>query len=128
MGLRMLVECPMGKGGEQGEASGERVAQQATYTWLEIQHHNLRANKWLVIKRRVYISRWFKRHPGSLCVISHGKMTPRQTKPGHSGSGAALLVASSSLKEFQKAPRGLKRFLQPQNASNRFEAIRGTLV
>lgn len=62
----------MGKGGEQGEECSEREAQSPSYTWEEIQKHNLRTDKWLVIERKVYnITKWVKRHPGGLRVISH---------------------------------------------------------
>uniref|UniRef100_A0ACB8G2H9 Fatty acid desaturase 2 n=1 Tax=Sphaerodactylus townsendi TaxID=933632 RepID=A0ACB8G2H9_9SAUR len=62
----------MGKGGEQGEESSERETQMPSYTWEEIQKHNLRTDKWLVIERKVYnITQWVKRHPGGLRVISH---------------------------------------------------------
>ncbi|KAL8170054.1 UNVERIFIED_CONTAM: Fatty acid desaturase 2 [Gekko kuhli] len=62
----------MGKGGEQGEAGGEREAQVPAYSWEEIQKHNLRADKWLVVERKVYnISQWVKRHPGGQRVIGH---------------------------------------------------------
>ncbi|NXO02625.1 FADS2 desaturase, partial [Rhinopomastus cyanomelas] len=60
----------MGKGGEQGGASGE--AQMRFYTWEEIQRHNLRTDKWLVIDRKVYnVTKWADRHPGGHRVISH---------------------------------------------------------
>uniref|UniRef100_A0A8C5RW89 Cytochrome b5 heme-binding domain-containing protein n=1 Tax=Laticauda laticaudata TaxID=8630 RepID=A0A8C5RW89_LATLA len=65
----------MGKGGEQGEeggGGGEREAPIPAYTWEEIQKHNLRTDKWLVIERKVYnITQWVKRHPGGIRVISH---------------------------------------------------------
>ncbi|NWZ03690.1 FADS2 desaturase, partial [Loxia curvirostra] len=62
----------MGKGGEQGGDSGEPAAQIRFYTWEEIQKHNLRTDKWLVIERKVYnITKWAKRHPGGQRVISH---------------------------------------------------------
>lgn len=69
------TESSMGKGGEQGEecgGGGEREAPVPSYTWEEIQKHNLRADKWLVIERKVYnITQWVKRHPGGIRVISH---------------------------------------------------------
>ncbi|ETE68145.1 Fatty acid desaturase 2, partial [Ophiophagus hannah] len=68
------TESPMGKGGEQGEecGGGEREAPIPAYTWEEIQKHNLRTDKWLVIERKVYnITQWVKRHPGGIRVISH---------------------------------------------------------
>ncbi|NXK23241.1 FADS2 desaturase, partial [Arenaria interpres] len=59
----------MGKGGEQG---GEPEPQIRFYTWEEIQKHNLRTDKWLVIERKVYnVTKWAKRHPGGQRVISH---------------------------------------------------------
>ncbi|NWI41724.1 FADS2 desaturase, partial [Picathartes gymnocephalus] len=62
----------MGKGGEQGGDSGEPAAQIRFYTWEEIQKHNLRTDKWLVIERKVYnVTKWAYRHPGGQRVISH---------------------------------------------------------
>uniref|UniRef100_A0A8C3CAB4 Cytochrome b5 heme-binding domain-containing protein n=1 Tax=Cairina moschata TaxID=8855 RepID=A0A8C3CAB4_CAIMO len=62
----------MGKGGEKGEESGECKAQIPLYTWEEIQKHNLRTDKWLVIERKVYnVTQWAHRHPGGHRVISH---------------------------------------------------------
>ncbi|NWH25748.1 FADS2 desaturase, partial [Grus americana] len=62
----------MGKGGEKGGESGEPEAQIHFYTWEEIQKHNLRTDKWLVIERKVYnITKWANRHPGGHRVISH---------------------------------------------------------
>ncbi|NXU24905.1 FADS2 desaturase, partial [Thalassarche chlororhynchos] len=59
----------MGKGGEKG---GEPEAQIRFYTWEEIQKHNLRTDKWLVIERKVYnVTKWANRHPGGQRVISH---------------------------------------------------------
>lgn len=59
----------MGKGGEQG---GEPEEQIRFYTWEEIQKHNLRTDKWLVIERKVYnVTKWANRHPGGQRVISH---------------------------------------------------------
>lgn len=59
----------MGKGGEKG---GESGAQIRSYTWEEIQKHNLRTDKWLVIERKVYnVTKWANRHPGGQRVISH---------------------------------------------------------
>lgn len=58
----------MGKGGNQGE--GE--APMPTYRWEEIQKHNLRADKWLVIGRKVYnVTKWSSRHPGGQRVLGH---------------------------------------------------------
>ncbi|NXK04039.1 FADS2 desaturase, partial [Herpetotheres cachinnans] len=62
----------MGKGGEKGGESGEPEAQIRFYTWEEIQKHNLRTDKWLVIQRKVYnVTKWANRHPGGHRVISH---------------------------------------------------------
>lgn len=62
----------MGKGGNQGEGAPEREAPLPTFTWEEIQKHNLRTDKWLVIDRKVYnITRWSSRHPGGHRVIGH---------------------------------------------------------
>ncbi|NXK81249.1 FADS2 desaturase, partial [Amazona guildingii] len=62
----------MGKGGEKGGGSGEPEAQLCFYTWEEIQKHNLRTDKWLVIERKVYnVTKWANRHPGGQRVISH---------------------------------------------------------
>ncbi|NWU90230.1 FADS2 desaturase, partial [Upupa epops] len=62
----------MGKGGEKGGESGEPEAQIRFYTWEEIQKHNLRTDKWLVIDRKVYnVTKWADRHPGGHRVISH---------------------------------------------------------
>ncbi|NXW91676.1 FADS2 desaturase, partial [Alopecoenas beccarii] len=52
--------------------SGEPEAQVRFYTWEEIQKHNLRTDKWLVIERKVYnVTKWANRHPGGQRVISH---------------------------------------------------------
>lgn len=62
----------MGKGGEKGGEAGEPGAQIPFYTWEEIQKHNLRTDKWLVIERKVYnVTKWANRHPGGHRVISH---------------------------------------------------------
>ncbi|XP_040184352.1 acyl-CoA 6-desaturase isoform X1 [Rana temporaria] len=63
----------MGKGGQNGEGcSSGCVKSDPRYSWEEIQKHNTRTDKWLVIDRKVYnISAWVKRHPGGLRVISH---------------------------------------------------------
>ncbi|NXV94326.1 FADS2 desaturase, partial [Calonectris borealis] len=62
----------MGKRGEKGGESGEPEAQIRFYTWEEIQKHNLRTDKWLVIERKVYnVTKWANRHPGGQRVISH---------------------------------------------------------
>ncbi|XP_063293830.1 acyl-CoA 6-desaturase [Pelobates fuscus] len=63
----------MGMGGQNGEdCSTSCVKSEARYTWEEIQKHNLKTDKWLVIDRKVYnITQWVKRHPGGLRVISH---------------------------------------------------------
>ncbi|NXH10138.1 FADS2 desaturase, partial [Bucco capensis] len=62
----------MGKGGEKGGEAGELEGQSRFYTWEEIQKHNLRTDKWLVIERKVYnVTKWANRHPGGQRVISH---------------------------------------------------------
>lgn len=62
----------MGKGGNQGEGANEREAPMPTFKWEEIQKHNLRTDKWLVIDRKVYnITKWSSRHPGGHRVIGH---------------------------------------------------------
>lgn len=63
----------MGKGGQNGEGcSNGCVKPEPRYTWEEVQKHNTKADKWLVIDRKVYnISAWVRRHPGGLRVISH---------------------------------------------------------
>ena len=43
-----------------------------TFSWEEIQKHNLRTDKWLVIDRKVYnITKWSSRHPGGQRVLGH---------------------------------------------------------
>lgn len=62
----------MGKGGNQGEGAAELEAPMPTFRWEEIQKHNLRTDKWLVIDRKVYnITKWSSRHPGGQRVIGH---------------------------------------------------------
>lgn len=62
----------MGKGGNQGEGAPDREAPMPTFSWEEIQKHNLRTDKWLVIDRKVYnITKWSSRHPGGHRVIGH---------------------------------------------------------
>lgn len=62
----------MGKGGNQGEGAAEREAPMPTFSWEEIQKHNLRTDQWLVIDRKVYnITKWSNRHPGGRRVIGH---------------------------------------------------------
>ncbi|XP_063084288.1 acyl-CoA 6-desaturase isoform X1 [Cavia porcellus] len=62
----------MGKGGNQGEGAAEREAPMPTFRWEEIQRHNLRTDKWLVVDRKVYnVTAWSKRHPGGHRVIAH---------------------------------------------------------
>lgn len=56
----------MGKGGKAGE-NGLR-----TVTVEEVQRHNKRDDKWLLIKGKAYdISSFAKRHPGGAKIISH---------------------------------------------------------
>ncbi|XP_038663586.1 acyl-CoA 6-desaturase-like [Scyliorhinus canicula] len=62
----------MGKGGEKGEEEGEYEKMLALYTWEEIQKHNGKTDKWLVIDRKVYnVTNWALKHPGGIRVISH---------------------------------------------------------
>uniref|UniRef100_A0A8C5PXT9 Cytochrome b5 heme-binding domain-containing protein n=1 Tax=Leptobrachium leishanense TaxID=445787 RepID=A0A8C5PXT9_9ANUR len=63
----------MGMGGQDGEGcSSSCVKPEARYSWEEIQKHNLKNDKWLVVDRKVYdITRWVKRHPGGMRVIGH---------------------------------------------------------
>lgn len=62
----------MGKGANQGEGAPEREATMPTFSWEEIQKHNLRTDKWLVIDRKVYnVTKWSQRHPGGHRVIGH---------------------------------------------------------
>ncbi|XP_054997015.1 acyl-CoA 6-desaturase [Sorex araneus] len=62
----------MGKGGNQGEGAAEREAPMPTFRWEEIQKHNLRADRWLVIDRKVYnVTKWSLRHPGGQRVLGH---------------------------------------------------------
>lgn len=43
-----------------------------TFRWEEIQKHNLRTDRWLVIDRKVYnVTKWSQRHPGGHRVIGH---------------------------------------------------------
>ncbi|XP_041053723.1 acyl-CoA 6-desaturase [Carcharodon carcharias] len=62
----------MGKGGEKGEEDGGCEKILALYTWEEIQKHNSKTDKWLVIDRKVYnVTNWALKHPGGIRVISH---------------------------------------------------------
>ncbi|XP_070313572.1 acyl-CoA 6-desaturase isoform X3 [Odocoileus virginianus] len=62
----------MGSGGNQGEGASGLEAPMPTFRWEEIQKHNLRTDKWLVIDRKVYnITQWSRRHPGGQRVIGH---------------------------------------------------------
>ncbi|XP_048401276.1 acyl-CoA Delta-4 desaturase isoform X3 [Stegostoma tigrinum] len=62
----------MGKGGEKGEEEGGYEKMLTHYTWEEIQKHNSRTDKWLVIDRKVYnVTNWALKHPGGIRVISH---------------------------------------------------------
>lgn len=43
-----------------------------TFSWEEIQKHNQRTDKWLVVDRKVYnVTKWSTRHPGGHRVIAH---------------------------------------------------------
>ncbi|XP_043561956.1 acyl-CoA 6-desaturase isoform X3 [Chiloscyllium plagiosum] len=62
----------MGKGGEKGEEEGGCEKMLTHYTWEEIQKHNSKTDKWLVIDRKVYnVTNWALKHPGGIRVISH---------------------------------------------------------
>lgn len=62
----------MGKGGNQGEGATEHEAPAPTFTWEEIQKHNVLHDRWLVVDRKVYnITKWANRHPGGRRVIGH---------------------------------------------------------
>ncbi|KAB0371923.1 hypothetical protein FD755_016861 [Muntiacus reevesi] len=62
----------MGKTGNEGKGATELEAPMPTFRWEEIQKHNLRTDKWLVIDRKVYnITKWSSRHPGSQRVTGH---------------------------------------------------------
>nr|XP_006111808.1 fatty acid desaturase 2 isoform X3 [Pelodiscus sinensis] len=88
----------MGKGGEKGEEAGEPEAQSRFYSWEEIQRHNLRTDKWLVIERKVYnITKWAARHPGGLRVISH-----------YAGEDA-----TDAFQAFHLNPSFVQKFLKP---------------
>jgi fatty acid desaturase 2 (delta-6 desaturase) len=55
----------MGKGGKQEQ-------QKQLYTWNEVQQHNKKDDKWVVIEGQIYnITNWARRHPGGARVISH---------------------------------------------------------
>uniref|UniRef100_A0A6I8N7H0 Acyl-CoA 6-desaturase n=1 Tax=Ornithorhynchus anatinus TaxID=9258 RepID=A0A6I8N7H0_ORNAN len=62
----------MGKGGEQGGEQGELQAPVPTFSWEEIHKHDQRADRWLVIDRKVYnVSQWSKKHPGGFRLLGH---------------------------------------------------------
>lgn len=61
----------MGKGGK-AEQNGSTSRGYNFYSTEEIQRHNARDDKWLVIDGKVYdISTWAKKHPGGARIISH---------------------------------------------------------
>ncbi|NWU67511.1 FADS2 desaturase, partial [Pterocles burchelli] len=98
----------MGKGGEKGE-SGEPGAQLRFYTWEEIQKHNLRTDRWLVIERKVYnVTKWANRHPGGQRVLGH-----------YAGEDATLTPASplfpggDAFQAFHTNPTLVQKFLKP---------------
>ena len=65
-------QAAWGSGGNQGEGATKLEAPMPTFRWEEIQKHNLRTDKWLVIDRKVYnITKWSSRHPGGQRVIGH---------------------------------------------------------
>lgn len=52
-----------GSMGKWGNQDTEREVPMPTFQWEEIQKHNLRIDKWLVINRKVYnITKWSSRH------------------------------------------------------------------
>ena len=56
----------MGKGG-QNIQTGDSI-----FTWEEVQQHDKRSDKWVVIDNEVYdITEWSRKHPGGSKVISH---------------------------------------------------------
>lgn len=55
----------MGKGGKQEQ-------EKSVYTWEEVQQHNKKDDRWLVVEGQVYnITNWVYRHPGGSRVIGH---------------------------------------------------------
>nr|AYG96558.1 fatty acid desaturase 2A [Pantodon buchholzi] len=82
----------MGGGGQQTEPGC------AVFTWEEVQKHNLRNDKWLVINRKVYnITQWVKRHPGGQRVIGH----------------FAGEDATDAFNAFHPEPEYVRKFLKP---------------
>jgi cytochrome b involved in lipid metabolism len=56
----------MGKGGKAGEGAPRTVTQE------EVQQHNKRDDKWLLIQGKAYdITSFASRHPGGAKIISH---------------------------------------------------------
>nr|AOO19789.1 fatty acid desaturase 2 [Arapaima gigas] len=82
----------MGGGGQQPEPGS------SLYTWDEVQKHNHRRDKWLVINRKVYnITDWATRHPGGVRVISH-----------YAGEDA-----TDAFHAFHPEPEFVRKFLKP---------------
>ena len=56
----------MGKGGKRAENG----IHHDRFTWEEIQKHDEKNDKWIVIENKVYnISTWMKKHPGGARII-----------------------------------------------------------
>ncbi|KAG8563757.1 hypothetical protein GDO81_016194 [Engystomops pustulosus] len=89
----------MGKGGQNGEScSSGCVKSEPRYTWEEVQKHNTKTDKWLVVERKVYnITDWVKRHPGGIRVISH-----------YAGEDA-----TDAFVAFHPDPNFVRKFLKP---------------
>ncbi|XP_005988034.2 acyl-CoA 6-desaturase [Latimeria chalumnae] len=88
----------MGKGGEKNEENGDCEKKVEVYTWEEIQKHNLKMDRWLVIERKVYnITEWATRHPGGARVISH-----------YGGEDA-----TDAFRAFHPDPAFVRKFLKP---------------
>lgn len=56
----------MGKGGQRDGKGGEMIP------WSEVEKHNTRDDKWIVIDGEVYdVTQWARKHPGGSRIISH---------------------------------------------------------
>lgn len=100
----------MGKGGNQGGGATEREAPMPTFSWEEIQKHNLRTDKWLVIDRKVYnITKWSSRHPGGQRVIGHYAGEDATVRPWGLPRHLSLLQAGVGSQESQGCRRDLQR-------------------
>jgi fatty acid desaturase 2 (delta-6 desaturase) len=95
----------MGKGGNQGEGTTEREVAIPTFSWEEIQKHNLRTDQWLVVDRKVYnVTTWSKRHPGGHRVIAHyagedATVRVLGLQPPFSVAGSARILGSLGAKQ-----------------------------